>query len=122
MFQEKHNIEKRRFPRAKKNLPIKIRSEKFDIVAETKDISCIGAYCQVDKYVPPFTKIKATVLLPSDVKDTNQSINCEGTIVRVEKNDNSLEPQYNIAIYFNQISKTNMSKIDKFIKDLLAYS
>lgn len=119
---EKHSIEKRRFPRAKKSLPIKIKSEDFDIVAETKNISCIGAYCQVDKYIPPFTKIKATVLLPSKVKNANCYINCEGTVVRVEKNDNSLEPQYNIAIYFSQISKASMSKIDRFVKDHLNYN
>ncbi len=122
MSLEKHNAEKRRYPRAKKSLPIKIKNGDFDIATETKNISCIGAYCQIDKYIPPFTKIKATVLLPYKTKNTNHYINCEGTVVRIEKNDNSLEPQYNIAIYFNQISKTNMLKIDRFVKNYLSYS
>ncbi|MDD5291626.1 MAG: PilZ domain-containing protein [Candidatus Omnitrophica bacterium] len=121
MSQEKHGIDKRRYPRVNKNLPIKIKNRDFDIVTETKNISCIGAYCQTDKYIPPFTKIKATLLLPSTTKTANRYINCEGTIVRTEKDNNSSEPQYNIAIYFNQISKTSILKIDHFIKNHLIY-
>lgn len=122
MPKEKQGMEKRRYPRAPKNLPIKISNQDFDIVTETKNISCIGAYCRVDIYIPPFTKIKATILLPSGMKNSNRYINCEGTVVRIEKNDNSLEPQYNIAIYFNQINKTNMLKIDRFVKNHLSCS
>jgi len=119
MPQDKHTAEKRKHPRVNKSLPIKIRNRDFDIVTETKNISCVGAYCQVDKYVAPFTKIKATVLMPSKTKKANNSINCEGTVVRVEKINNDLEQQYNIAIYFNQISKTNISKIDRLVKEYL---
>ncbi|MBL7196893.1 MAG: PilZ domain-containing protein [Candidatus Omnitrophica bacterium] len=116
MTEDKHKIEKRRYPRIVKNLPIKIKHEDFDIVTETKNVSCIGAYCQVDRYVPPFTKVKATILL-SPVKDNSKCINCKGVVVRVEKNENALEPQYNIAIYFNEISKVNMLKINRFVKN-----
>jgi hypothetical protein len=119
---EKQHIEKRRFPRANKGLPIKINNGDFDIVTETKNISCIGAYCQIDKYIPPFTKIKATLLLPSKVKNANCYVRCQGTVVRVEKENNTLEPQYNIAIYFSQITKASMSKIDRFVKDHLTYN
>jgi hypothetical protein len=111
-----HNAEKRRHPRIAKNLPLKIEGGEFDIVTETKNISCSGAYCQVDRYVAPFTKVKATMLLSSSV--TNPSnISCKGVVVRVEKNENTLEPQYNIAIYFNEISKANISKISRFVKE-----
>lgn len=116
----RQSSEKRQHPRVNKSLPIKINNQEFDIVTETKNISCVGAYCQVDKYVAPFTKIKTTVIIPAKKKCANSLINCEGTVVRVEKIDNALEQQYNIAIYFNQISKTNISKIDRFVKQYLS--
>lgn len=116
MLQNNSKHEKRRFPRTNKSLPIKIRNEDLDIVAETKNISCIGAYCQVDRYIAPFTKLKTTILLSPKPKNNSHSINCNGVVVRVEKNNNDLETQYNIAIYFNEISKTNMLKIDRFLK------
>ncbi|MDD5005614.1 MAG: PilZ domain-containing protein [Candidatus Omnitrophica bacterium] len=116
MSEDKNKIEKRRYPRAERNLPIKIKNEDFDIVTETKNISCTGTYCQVDRYIPPFTKIKATILLPSKMKNNSSYINCEGVVVRVEKKGNNLEIQYNIAVYFNEISKINMLKIDRFVK------
>lgn len=119
MPQEKSKLENRRYPRINKNLPIKIRNGDFDIVTETKNISCTGAYCQVDRYVSPFTKINARILIPAKTKTY---INCQGIVVRVEKGDNDLETQYNIAIYFNDISKSDMSKIDRFVKSQPNYS
>ena len=111
-----HGAEKRKHPRIAKNLPLKIEGGEFDIVTETKNISCTGAYCQVDRYVAPFTKVKATMLVSSS-DASHKNISCKGVVVRVEKNDNTLEPQYNIAIYFNEISKANMSKISRFVKE-----
>jgi len=116
MRHNKNQTEKRRHLRIEKNLPIKIKGEEFDIVTETKNISCAGAYCKVDRYVAPFTKVKTTILL-SPTKDESKCINCKGVVVRVEKLNNVLEPQYNIAIYFNEISKMSMLKINRFVKN-----
>lgn len=114
--ENKCKVEKRRYPRIGKNLPIKIKSDDFDLVAETKNISCIGAYCRVDRYIAPFTKLQTTILLSPKAKNNSRSINCKGVVVRVEKDPNDLETQYNIAIYFNEISKLSMLKIDRFLK------
>ncbi|MFH1622416.1 MAG: PilZ domain-containing protein [Candidatus Omnitrophota bacterium] len=116
MKNNKNYPEKRRHFRLEKNLPIKIKGEEFDIVTETKNICCAGAYCKVDRYVAPFTKVKTTILL-SPTKDESKCINCKGVVVRVEKLNNILEPQYNIAIYFNEISKMNILKISRFVKN-----
>ncbi len=116
MTQHKNKTEKRIHPRVSKTLPIKIKHEDFDIVTETKNVSCTGAYCQVDRYVPPFTKVKTTILI-SDDKDKIKNIHCKGVVVRVERIEDSFEPHYNIAIFFNDISKTNMSRMSRFVKE-----
>jgi hypothetical protein len=110
--------ERRRFPRAAKNLAIKLEDKEVDFVTETKNISCIGAYCQIDTYLPILTKLKITLLLPKDKNSkTPKHITCEGTVVRIEKCADTLEAnRYNIAIYFNQIAKPDMKLIDRYVK------
>jgi len=117
MHNNSHATEKRRHPRIRKNVPIKIKNIDFDIVTETKNISCTGAYCQIDRYLAPLTKIKARLLIPSRTKEKHHIIDCEGIVVRVEKDDHNLESQYNIAIYFENIHKADITKIQRFIKE-----
>jgi hypothetical protein len=116
--QKKDGRERRRFPRASKNLAIKLEDREVDFVTETKNISCIGAYCQVDTYLPILTKLKITILLPKNKgTKTPKHIVCEGSVVRIEKHADTLEAnRYNIAIYFNQISKPDMKLIDQYVK------
>jgi len=116
------SAERRRFARINKNLAIKIKDKEVDFVTETKNISCLGAYCQVDAYLPVLTKLKITLLLPrSKNSKTAKHISCEGTIVRVERCTDPVENnRYNIAIYFNQIPKSDMNLIDCYIKNSLS--
>lgn len=117
-LQTKNNQDRRRHIRASKNLAIKLEDKDVDFVTETKNISCIGAYCTVDAYLPILTKLKITLLLPR-VKNakTTKHITCEGTVVRVERSCDTLETnKYNIAIYFNSISKNDMKSIDEYVK------
>ncbi len=110
--------ERRRFTRADKNLAIKIKDRDADFVTETKNVSCIGAYCEIDGYVPVLTKLRITLLLPKSRNLKNSKhITCEGTVVRVEKSSDPIENnKYNIAIYFNQISKSDMKLVDRYVK------
>lgn len=113
------NEERRRFPRIFKNIAIKLKDKEVDFVTETKNISCLGAYCQIDNYLPILTKIRITLLIPkSKSSKTAKHLVCEGTIVRIEHSNDPLEPhKYNVAIYFNQISKADIKLIDKYVKN-----
>ena len=116
------NHEKRKFPRVYKNVAIKLKDAQVDFVTETINLSCIGAYCQVDGYISALTKLKITILLPRSEKKAKHIV-CEGTVVRVERTNNSLEPNtFNIAIYFNHISKSDMHFIDNYVKTALTAS
>jgi len=113
--------ERRRYTRIDSNLSINIRNGNFDIVTETKNISCIGAYCQVDRYVPLLTKLKTSILIPTKTKDNSKHIDCGGIVVRIEKLNHPLEELYNIAIYFNEIKKDDLNKIESFVKEQAQY-
>lgn len=117
MQNNKHTSEKRLHPRIKKNLPIKIKNSDFDLVTETKNISCTGAYCQIDRYLAPLTKIKTRLLIPLKTKQKHITVDCEGVVVRIEKTNNDLEEQYSIAIYFENVHKADIAKINRFIQD-----
>ncbi len=113
--------ERRRYPRVAKGLAIKLKDREADFVTETKNVSCIGAYCTVNAYVALLTKLRITLILPKSRKvKTSKPIICEGTVVRVEKCPPGIESnRYNIAIYFNQISKGDMKIIDHYVKNHL---
>lgn len=115
--------ERRRYARVDKNIAIKLKDKDVDFVTETMNLSCIGAYCQINSYVPILTKLKITLLIPrARGKTAAKHIACEGTVVRVARSHDPMEPnKYNIAIYFNQITKSDMKLIDAYTRDHVAH-
>jgi len=111
-------VEKRQYPRLKKELPLKIVANGYDFVTTTQNISCVGAYCHVNKYIPPFTKIAAKVTLPiiTDRQDRNCSVECKGVVVRTEDEKRG---GFNIAIFFNEIKNRQRQKISQYISQFL---
>lgn len=118
MPKKQNDQERRRFARSFSSLAIKLEDKDIDFVTETKNVSCIGAYCQVNSYLPILTKLKITLLFPKHKGlKSAKHIACEGTVVRVERSSDPIESnKYNIAIYFNQISRSDMKFIDSFVK------
>lgn len=110
--------EKRRYPRVQKNLPLKIIDPSHHIITETKNISGSGAYCSIDSYIPPLTKLALTLLVPSVLKNQEQphKIMCEGVVVRSEPSSNDRAEHYNIAIFFNHIKKQDTETIAKYVE------
>jgi len=107
-------VERRRYPRLIKELPLKLICEDYDLVTRTRDISCIGAYCCVDKYIPPMTKLAIVLLLPTDLEagSATEKVQCKGVVVRTDNNE---AKGFNIAIFFNEISERNKDKISRYV-------
>ena len=107
--------ERRQFPRLSKNVPIKLCGDDYDVVTETKNLSCIGAYCQVDKYFEPMTKLDIHLLLPLKKKEkiVTKKVSCRGVVVRVESQPAG--ENFKIAIFFNEIQKKDSKILSGFI-------
>ncbi len=105
--------ERRQHPRLEQKLPLKIAANGYDFCTTTENISCVGAYCRVNKYIPPFTKITARLDLPmkSGAK-ADKCVECSGVIVRTEDENTG---GFNIAIFFNHITDRERQKISKYI-------
>ena len=114
----KTGIERRTTPRLNQKLPFKIEAGGYDFSSTTENISCLGAYCKIKKYLPPFTKVMVNLELPVKTKNDckTYSIGCEGVIVRTEDKN---EKDFNIAIFFNHINDSQRKKISEYINQFL---
>ena len=68
MISERPIEERRKDPRIKNNIPVKISREDGDVVTETANISRSGAYCRVSEYIEPMTRLKIYLLMPMKKK------------------------------------------------------
>ena len=111
--------ERRKYPRLEKNIPVKLSSDEFDVVTETRNLSCAGAYCRVNKYFEPMTKLGIHLLLPikRDSKIVTKKISCRGVVVRIESQAGN--EYFNIAIYFNDIAKKDTKCLADYISSTL---
>lgn len=111
--------ERRRHPRFETTLPLEIKTGDFDIVTSTKNISCSGAYCQINRYLAPMTKLNIALALNNQGRE--MKVKCKGVVVR---SDPALvsekEQKYNIAIFFNDISESEKEKLTNFINTRLS--
>ncbi len=110
--------ERRLSPRIVQNLAVSLSANGYMFATSTQNISCTGAYCHIDKYMPPFTKLAIKMVLPvvSEHKIEQYDIECKGVIVRANDEDRG---GFNIAIYFNEINKSQQQKISRYIKQFL---
>jgi len=110
--------ERREYPRLEHKLPLKLAADGYGFSTSTRNVSCIGAYCQIKKYVPPFTKVMVKLTLPviSGKAKKNYHVECKGVIVRTEDEANK---GFNIAIFFNEINNEQRKKISRYINQFL---
>ncbi len=110
--------ERRVFPRIEQKLPVNLSANGYRFATLTKNVSCTGAYCHIDKYIPPFTKLAIKMVLPIMSQNKKELINieCKGVIVRANDEE---QGGFNVAIYFNEINERQQQKISKYINQFL---
>ncbi|MBF0504340.1 MAG: PilZ domain-containing protein [Candidatus Omnitrophica bacterium] len=111
--------EKRRNPRLEEKIPLKITSDLGDILTETKNLSCSGAYCRVSQRLEPMTRLRIHLLLPMRKNDkvTTKRITCQGIVVRVEAAADSKD-YFDTAIFFSDIAPKDTRNISEFIESV----
>lgn len=116
---KKDKKEKRRYPRIEHKLPLKIAVNGYDFSTATHNLSCLGAYCRINKYVPPFTKVAVRLYLPvvSNSKEKSWNVECKGVIVRTD--DEASQKGFNVAIFFNEINASQRQKIAQYVNQFL---
>lgn len=113
--------ERRRHNRIAERLPFKVMDNVSTIVTETINISASGAYCQVDRYIAPMSKVSLVLLVPLRLKNNktvSRKLNCKGVVVRAEKSKNS-EGKFNIAVFFTQMKDADLRNINRYVESRL---
>ncbi|MCU0665883.1 MAG: PilZ domain-containing protein [Candidatus Omnitrophica bacterium] len=106
--------ERRLHPRIEHALPLKIAANGYDFATTTENVSCLGAYCNIGKYVPPFTRISVKLNLPIATKKGVKSskLECNGVIVRSQ---DDAKGGFNIAIFFNRINQAQKKSLSRYV-------
>jgi len=114
--------EKRRYPRLEHNVPLKISSESGDILTETKNLSCAGAFCRMSMRLEPMTKLKVHLLLPlrKNDKPVTRKISCQGVVVRSHAVHGG--EGFDTAIFFSDIAPKDSLTISEFVEGMMEKS
>ena len=115
---KKSGQERRLHPRINQELPLKVIANGYDFKTSTQNVSCLGAYCSISKYIPPFTKVMVHLDLPIMAKTGNKNcpVECKGVVVRTEDTPNG---NFNVAIFFNGIRDEQRKKISQYISQFI---
>ncbi len=116
----KSSVERRKDPRFFGSVPVKISGNDFDLVTETKNLSRSGAYCRVNQYIEPMTKLKVQFLLPfkSNDRTVTKKISCGAVIVRTESDPSN--GTYNVAVFFNDIQARDVAVLVDYVSNMLS--
>lgn len=110
--------DRRLHPRIDHGMPINVMADGYDFMTTTRNVSCLGAYCHIAKYVPPFTRLNIKLQLPLNTDNTSKKydLSCKGVVVRT---DDDPSGGFNIAIFFNDIRPPQQHKISEYISQFL---
>ena len=80
----RHYAEMQSAPRFPLHLPVELKSQSGDCLAETQNISANGVLFAMDRDVPVGSTVDFTILLPGDVVGSRSDIqiDCHGRVVR----------------------------------------
>ncbi len=110
--------DRREFQRIEdKDISIQFKSDEFDILTQSLDVSASGIYCKIRKEVPLMTRFEIVLALPNRKKDAPPKIlKVEGVVVREHPvvRDGKVQ-HYDVALFFNSIKPEERELIVKYI-------
>jgi hypothetical protein len=113
--------DRRRHIRIPDRLPFKLADSLSVIATQTINISASGAYCEIDRYIAPMSKVSITLLVPLRQKSnkiSSKTLRMEGVVVRTEKSRNS-EGRFSIAVFFTRAKESDLKNIRLYVESQL---
>jgi len=111
--------ERRRAQRVRERLSVTLRDAAAEFQAETNNLSTIGAYCTLDRFLAPMTKLQLHFELPDGARRV--TVNGEGVVVRVDPVVADAERgRYQIGIFFTEMADHDRAAIERFVRQRLA--
>ena len=114
--------ERRHEPRVAERVPLAIRDASTELATETNNLSASGAYCTLDRFIAPMSKLQLRFELPSQ-GHRSTSIRCAGVVVRVEPViSNPQQGCYRVAVLFTELAERDREAIGRFVRRRLSAS
>lgn len=111
--------ERRKTPRVSERIPLALSGRDGVIRADTQNLSAAGAYCTLETFVPPMTKLELQLDLPDGRRV--RPIRCVGVVVRVEPVvANPHQGRYHTAILFTELSERDRAALSRFVTQRLS--
>ena len=111
--------ERRQAPRVSERVSLAVADATAEFRTETTNLSTAGAYCTMDRFIPPMTKLQLQFELPNGSRRVQ--VRCEGVVVRVEPVVESTEQgRYHVAIFFSEIADRDRTAIATFVCERLS--
>lgn len=112
--------DRRRAPRIKSEIPVKISSEENDFITQTLNLGASGALFQTERAIPLMSRLAVTLLIPSAGKrKTTKKIVCQGVVVRCDPVSSQTPGRhYNIAIYFTSLKDMDKKSLIQFVEKI----
>ncbi|HNT34718.1 MAG TPA: PilZ domain-containing protein [bacterium] len=111
--------ERRSHPRVAVSLDFNIKSGEQLLAASTINLSAKGLSCMLSHHIPLFTKLGIFLMLPEPEDRSHEKIgpiNCDGVVVRVDKVAKQGEERYSTAVFFTQIDKDAVERIQHYLQ------
>jgi hypothetical protein len=113
--------EQRRSPRVTERLPLRLDEAGGEWVTTTENLSASGAYCTLDRFVAPMTKVRVTLEVPHGTN--RRTIVCSGVVVRIEPVvTTTVQGRYHVAVFFTDVSERDRAIIANFVRERLQRS
>ena len=111
--------ERRQAPRTLEQITVAMLDGSREFRTETKNLSASGAYCTLDRFIPPMSKLQLTFELPQGGRKVK--IRCAGVVVRIEPVVvNAEQMRYYVALFFTELSERHRAAISRFVRERLA--
>lgn len=109
-------MERRRYPRSKRGLPVIVDESGPGVLNHVDNISTNGVLCHTIKPIPLMTKMGMALLLPGE---PDHRVECEGVVVRCEPHESG-DDHFKVAILFTRIDEQDQTEIQAFVAEDLA--
>lgn len=106
--------ERRQAPRVTEQVPVAITEAGTELRTETKNLSGLGVYCTVNRFIAPMTKLALRLELPNQRHPV--MVQCTGVVVRAEPAVAHAERGvYHVAIFFTEMTDQDRAAIAQFV-------
>ena len=111
--------ERRQAPRIDERVSVALSGEGATLQAESENLSAVGVYCKLDRFLRPMTKLQVQFELPDGARRVR--VRCEGVVVRVEPIvADAKRGFYHVAVFFTDLTDRDRSAISRFVSRRLA--